>query len=45
MSRGLDLGESALHAPAASFDGIDFYPDLAMKAAVVYSHCEEPSAA
>lgn len=27
----LELAESALHAPAASFGGIEFYPDLAIK--------------
>ncbi len=31
----LDLAESALHAPAASFGGVEFYPDLATKAAVL----------
>ncbi len=31
----LELAESALHAPAASFGGIEFYPDLATKAAVL----------
>ncbi len=31
----LELAESALHAPAASFGGIEFYPDLAVKAAVL----------
>ena len=31
----LELAESALHAPAASFGGIEFYPDLAIKAAVL----------
>jgi len=31
----LELAESALHAPAASFGGVEFYPDLATKAAVL----------
>ena len=31
----LELAESALHAPAASFGGVEFYPDLDMKAAVL----------
>ena len=31
----LELAESALHAPAAAFGGIEFYPDLAIKAAVL----------
>jgi len=31
----LDLAESALHAPDASFGGVEFYPDLATKAAVL----------
>ncbi|MEN8114755.1 MAG: Fic family protein [Actinomycetota bacterium] len=31
----LELAESALHAPAASFGGVEFYPDLAVKAAVL----------
>lgn len=31
----LELAESALHAPAASFGGADFYPDVATKAAVL----------
>lgn len=34
MSR-LELAESALHAPAASFGDVEFYPDLATKAAVL----------
>jgi death-on-curing protein len=29
------LAESALHAPAASFGGVDFYPECALKAAVL----------
>ena len=33
----LDLAESALHAPAATFGGVEFYPDLASKAAVLCS--------
>jgi death-on-curing protein len=31
----LGLAESALHAPAASFTGVEFYPDLVTKAAVL----------
>jgi death on curing protein len=31
----LDLAESALHAPAAAFGDLDFYADLATKAAVL----------
>lgn len=31
----LGLGESALAAPAASFGGVDFYPDFVDKAAVL----------
>jgi death-on-curing protein len=31
----LDLAESALHAPAATFGDVEFYPDLATKAAVL----------
>jgi death-on-curing protein len=31
----LGLAESALHAPAASFAGVDQYPDFAMKASVL----------
>lgn len=31
----LSLAESALAAPAASFGGVDFYPDFADKAAVL----------
>lgn len=34
----LDLAESALHAPAARFDGVEFYPDMATKAAVLCAH-------
>jgi death on curing protein len=33
----LDLAESALHAPAATFGGVEFYPDLASKTAVLCS--------
>jgi death on curing protein len=32
---GLHLAESALNAPAAEFGGVEFYPDLEMKAAVL----------
>lgn len=31
----LELAESALHAPSASFGGVEFYPDLVIKAAVL----------
>lgn len=31
----LELAESALHAPAATFGGVEFYPDLARKTAVL----------
>ncbi len=31
----LDLAESALHAPAAAFGGVEFYPALEHKAAVL----------
>lgn len=34
----IHLVESALHAPQASFGGIEFYPDLAVKAAVLCLH-------
>jgi death-on-curing protein len=34
----LHLAESALHAPAASFAGIEFYPDLVTKARVLLVH-------
>ena len=34
---GLDAADSALHAPGAEFGGTEFYPDLAMKAAVLCS--------
>jgi death on curing protein len=34
----LTLADSALHAPLASFDGKDFYPDFATKAAVLCAH-------
>jgi death on curing protein len=33
----VDLAESALHAPAAAFGGVAFYPDLASKTAVLCS--------
>jgi death-on-curing protein len=32
---GLHLAESALNAPAAEFGGVEFYPELEMKAAVL----------
>ncbi len=31
----LELAESALHAPAATFGGVEFYPDLPRKTAVL----------
>jgi death-on-curing protein len=34
----LHLADSALHAPLAGFDGKDFYPDFAVKAAVLCAH-------
>ena len=34
----LTLADSALHAPLAHFDGEDFYPDFATKAAVLCAH-------
>jgi death-on-curing protein len=34
----LTLADSALHAPLAHFDGEDFYPDFATKAAVLCTH-------
>lgn len=33
----LELAESALHAPVAEFGGVEFYPDLARKTAVLAS--------
>src|SRR5207244_12523882 len=32
---GIGRAESALHAPAAGFEGVDFYPDVIDKAAVL----------
>jgi hypothetical protein len=34
----LGLAESALHAPAATFGGVEFYPDLVTKARVLVIH-------
>ena len=34
----LDLADSALHAPAAGFGGVEFYPDFVDKAAVLAVH-------
>lgn len=34
----IHLLESAVHAPAAGFGGTEFYPDLAVKAAVLCAH-------
>ena len=36
--RGVDLADSALHAPAAGFGEQEFYPDLHDKAAVLTCH-------
>ncbi len=33
----LNLADSALNAPAASFGGVEMYPDFAMKAAILCS--------
>jgi death-on-curing protein len=38
MSSRLNLADSALHAPEASFGDQDFYPDLIDKAAVLACH-------
>ncbi|MHB1773407.1 MAG: type II toxin-antitoxin system death-on-curing family toxin [Acidimicrobiales bacterium] len=35
---GIGLADSALNAPAASFGGVDFYPDFPRKAAVLLEH-------
>ena len=34
----LDLADSALHAPAAGFGEVEFYPDFIEKAAVLVTH-------
>jgi death-on-curing protein len=34
----LGLAESALHAPAATYGGVEFYPDLVTKARVLLIH-------
>jgi death on curing protein len=34
----LGLADSALHAPAATFAGVEFYPDLVTKARVLVTH-------
>ena len=34
----LGLAESVLHAPAATFGGVEFYPDLVTKARVLVVH-------
>ena len=34
----LGLAESALHAPAATFGAVEFYPDLITKARVLVVH-------
>ena len=33
----IDLADSALHAPAASFGGVEFHPEFELKAAVLCS--------
>ena len=38
ISSRLNLADSALHAPQASFGGQDFYPDFIDKAAVLACH-------
>ena len=38
MSSTWGLAESALHAPAATFGGVEFYPDLVTKARVLVVH-------
>ena len=35
---GLGLAESALYAPAATFAGVELYPDLVTKARVLVVH-------
>lgn len=32
------MADAALHAPAGSFGGVEFYPDLVTKAAVLVTH-------
>jgi death-on-curing protein len=34
----LGLTDSALHAPAGAIDGVEFYPDLVTKAAILVIH-------
>jgi prophage maintenance system killer protein len=34
----IHLADSALHAPRAGFGGVEFYPDVPMKAAVLCAH-------
>lgn len=34
----VDLADSALHAPQAAFDGVEFHESLAEKAAVLVCH-------
>ena len=43
-SSRLNLADSALHAPRASFGGQDFCPDLIDKAAVPHASAEDHSA-
>jgi death-on-curing protein len=38
LGERIGLLDSALHAPRAGFDGFEFYPDLAVKAAVLCAH-------
>jgi death-on-curing protein len=35
---GVGLADSALNAPAASFGGVEFYPEFSQKAAVLLEH-------
>jgi hypothetical protein len=41
----LGLAESALHTPAATYGGVEFYPDLVTKARVLLVHLAEPTVA
>ena len=38
MGERIGLLESAFHAPQAAFEGVEAYPDLAVKAAVLCAH-------
>jgi hypothetical protein len=44
-SARIHLAESALHAPAATFGGVEFYPSFEMKAAVLCSRLARKSPA